>query len=40
LRAINPRHNATHDALNRLVWPFKLRLTLAPLEAHKRQRAA
>jgi DNA-binding phage protein len=30
LRAINPRHNPTQDT--RLLRPFKLRLTLAPLE--------
>jgi DNA-binding phage protein len=32
LRAINPRHNATHQTLNRLLKPFKLRLTLARIE--------
>lgn len=32
LRAINPRHNPTQDALNRVLRPFKLRLTLAPIE--------
>jgi DNA-binding phage protein len=32
LRAINPRHNPTQDTLNRLLRPFQLRLTLAPLE--------
>jgi hypothetical protein len=35
LRAINPRHNPTQDTLNRLLRPFKLRLTLAPLEPSK-----
>jgi len=40
LRAINPRHNPTQDTLNRLLRPFKLRLTLAPFEPSKRRRAA
>jgi putative addiction module killer protein len=40
LRAINPRHNPTQDTLNRLLRPFKLRLTLAPLEPAKGRRAA
>jgi len=40
LRAINPRHNPTQDTLNRLLRPFKLRLTLAPLEPSKGRRAA
>jgi hypothetical protein len=31
LRAINPRHNPTQDTLNRLLKPFRLRLSLAPL---------
>lgn len=31
VRAINPRHNPTQDTLNRLLKPFKLRLSLAPL---------
>ena len=31
LRAINPRHDPTQDTLNRLLKPFKLRLSLAPL---------
>lgn len=35
LHAINPRHNPTQDTLNRLLRPFKLRLTLAPLEHSK-----
>jgi hypothetical protein len=29
LGAINPRHNPTQDTLNRLLRPFKLRLTLS-----------
>lgn len=40
LRAINPRHNPTQDTLNRLLRPFRLRLTLAPLEPSKGRRAA
>jgi DNA-binding phage protein len=40
VRAINPRHNPTQDTLNRLLRPFKLRLTLAALEPSKRRRAA
>ena len=31
LRAINPRHNPTQDTLNRLLRPFRLRLSLARL---------
>ena len=40
LRAINPRHNPTQETLNRLLKPFKLRLSLAPIEEPKRRRAA
>ena len=40
LRAISPRHNPTQDTLNRLLRPFKLRLTLAPIERSKGRRAA
>ena len=40
LRAINPRHNPTQDTLNRLLRPFKLRLTLAPIERPRGHRAA
>lgn len=40
LRAIDPRHNPTQDTLNRLLRPFKLRLTLAPIEPSKGRRAA
>ena len=32
LRAIHPRHNPTQATLNRLLKPFKLRLSLARLE--------
>ena len=40
LRAINPRHNPTQDTLNRMLKPFKLKLSLAPIEEPKRSRAA
>lgn len=40
LRAIDLRHNPTQDTLNRLLRPFKLRLTLAPIETPKGRRAA
>jgi hypothetical protein len=39
LRPIN-RNNPTHDTLNRLLRPFKLGLTLAPLKPSKGGRAA
>ena len=35
LRAIHPRHNPTQATLNRLLKPFQLRLSLAPLEGPK-----
>jgi DNA-binding phage protein len=31
LRAIHPRHNPTQETLNRLLRPFRLRLSLAPI---------
>ena len=40
LRAINPRHNPTQGTLNRLLKPFKLRLSLAPLTGKPRRTAA
>ena len=40
LRAINPRHNPTQDTLNRLLKPFKLRLSLTPLTGKPRRTAA
>lgn len=40
LRAINPRHNPTQDTLNRLLKPFRLRLSLAPLAGKPRRSAA
>lgn len=36
LRAINPRHNPTQDTLNRLLKPFKLKLSLAPIDQYRR----
>jgi DNA-binding phage protein len=40
LRAINPRHNPTQDTLNRLLRPFRLRLSLAPLDQQRSKNAA
>jgi DNA-binding phage protein len=40
LRAINPRHNPTQDTLNRLLRPFRLRLSLAPIKGTTRPTAA
>ena len=40
LRALNPRHNPTQDTLNRLLKPFGLKLSLAPIKTPKRRRAA
>ena len=37
-RAIHPHHNPTQETLDRLLKPFRLRLTLAPIA--KRARAA
>jgi DNA-binding phage protein len=39
LRAIEPRHNPTQETLNRLLRPFRLRLTVAPIK-HRRTRSA
>jgi DNA-binding phage protein len=38
VRAINPRHNPTPETLNRLLRPFRLRFSLAPIE-HRRPKA-
>ncbi len=35
LRAINPRHNPTQETLNRLLRPFRLRLSLAPIDRRR-----
>src|SRR4029079_63752 len=41
LRTLNPRHNPTQSTLNRLLKPFRLKLSLAPIsERPKRRRAA
>jgi len=40
LRAINPRHNPTQATINRLLSPFGLKLSLAPIEKPKRINAA
>ncbi len=40
LRAINPRHNPTQDTLNRLLKPFGLMLTVAPIQTPSGKRAA
>ncbi len=39
-RAIRPQHNPTQETLNRLLAPFRLRLSLAPLPTSRRRRAA
>ena len=40
LRAINVRHNPTQETLNRLLKPFRLRLSLARLDQPKGRHAA
>ena len=35
LRAINPKHNPTLDTLNRLLKPFSLQITVAPMDGRK-----
>ncbi len=40
LRAINPRHNPTQATIDRLLAPFGLKLSLAPIGKQKRTRAA
>ena len=40
LRAINPRHNPTQSTINRILSPFGLRLSLAPIKKPKRSHAA
>jgi DNA-binding phage protein len=39
-RAIRPQHNPTQETLNRLLAPFRLRLSLAPLPTSGPRRAA
>ncbi len=40
LRAINPQHNPTQETLNRLLRPFRLRLSLAPITERRTRSAA
>jgi DNA-binding phage protein len=40
LRTFNPRHNPTQDTLNRLLKPFRLRLSLAPIDRPRGRHAA
>jgi DNA-binding phage protein len=40
LRTINPRHNPTQDTLNRLLKPFRLKLSLAPIPGRPKRRHA
>ena len=40
LRALNPHHNPTQDTLNRLLKPFRLKLSLAPIDQPKKRHAA
>jgi DNA-binding phage protein len=40
LRAIHPRHNPTQATLDRLLEPFGLKLSLAPIKKRKGQHAA
>lgn len=37
VRALNPRHNPTQDTLNRLLKPFRLKLSLAPISQRPRR---
>ena len=40
VRTLNPRHNPTQDTLNRLLKPFRLKLSLAPIDRPKGRHAA
>ena len=40
LRTLNPRHNPTQETLNRLLRPFRLKLSLAPIAQRKGRHAA
>jgi DNA-binding phage protein len=40
LRTLNLRHNPTQDTLNRLLKPFRLKLSLAPIDRPKGRHAA
>jgi DNA-binding phage protein len=38
LRTLNPRHNPTQDTLNRLLKPFRLKLSVVPIDNRTRRR--
>jgi DNA-binding phage protein len=40
LRTLNPHHNPTQDTLNRLLKPFRLKLSLARIDPPRGHRAA
>src|SRR5206468_10227140 len=40
LRSLNPRHNPTQGTLNRLLEPFGLKLSLAPISDRPKRRHA
>jgi DNA-binding phage protein len=40
LRAINPRHNPTQETMNRLLKPFRLKLSLARIDGPRSRHAA
>jgi len=40
LRTLNPRHNPTQETLNRLLKPFRLKLSLAPISSRPKRRHA
>ena len=40
LRTLNPRHNPTQETLNRLLKPFRLKLSLAPISDRPKRRHA
>lgn len=40
LRAIHPRHTPNQDTLNRLLRPFRLKLSIVLLDKHKRRHVA
>jgi DNA-binding phage protein len=40
LRTLNPRHNPTQETLNRLLKPFRLKLSLAPISDRRKRRHA
>ena len=40
VRTLNPHHNPTQDTLNRLLKPFRLKLSLAPISDRRKRRDA